>query len=69
MSGKGKRGWTWLFNARKWHYFSGNSITSLCGRWMLPFYADGRDFEDSNHNSPDNCKECLRELTRRGGGE
>jgi hypothetical protein len=53
-----KEGWTWLINARKWHYFKDNS-RSLCGRWLK---MGNPTLEQGNDKSPDNCKTCLRRL-------
>ncbi|HET9023873.1 MAG TPA: hypothetical protein VFN64_04835, partial [Burkholderiaceae bacterium] len=50
-------GWTWLWNARKWHYFVGGR--SLCGRWLLLATADCRDYAEP---SPDDCRACRRKL-------
>lgn len=49
-------GWTWLFNATKWHYFVGNR--SLCGRWINY----GHKREQGNNDSPDNCAACRKKL-------
>jgi len=49
-----KRGWGFSGNSRKAHYFT-KSGRSLCGRWLLLGL-----LENSNHGSPDNCKECNR---------
>ena len=52
-----KEGWTWLYNATKYHYFVGGR--SLCGRWML-FSAGG--LEQGNDDSIDNCVSCKKKL-------
>ncbi len=54
-----EEGWTWLINSKKWHYFDKDG-RSLCGRWLT----FGREFEQGNDNSPDNCKACRRELKK-----
>lgn len=50
-----KTGWAWPLNSRKAHWFGADG-RSLCGKWM--FLGEIRD--DSNHESPDNCKACAR---------
>ena len=54
-----KEGWTWLFNARKWHYFRDGQ--SLCKKWGL---LGSRDLEQGNDNSPDNCATCRKILKK-----
>ena len=53
-------GWTWLLNARKWHYFVEGR--SLCGRYLL--LASG-EFQRGDDDSPDNCAACKRQLAKR----
>lgn len=54
-------GWTWLINARKWHYFRNGR--SLCGQQMiLKHPAEG--YELDNPNSPDNCPRCRAKLVK-----
>jgi len=53
-----KEGWTWLYNATKWHYFVDGR--SLCGKYML--FGQGNDLEQGHNNSPDNCVSCKRKL-------
>ena len=58
-----RRGWGWPADAKKAHYFilkyGEQWNTSLCDRW-----AYGGNLEDSNDDSPDNCKACLRKLKK-----
>lgn len=56
------QGWAWPLNSRKAHWFAAGSATSICGRWM--FF--GRR-EDTKHNSPDNCRECVRRREKHVG--
>ena len=55
-----KEGWTWLLNAKKWHYFVDGR--ALCGKWML---FSTPELEQGNDNSPDNCVVCQKKLTIR----
>lgn len=57
---KNKEGWTWLQNAKKWHYFVDGE--SLCGRYMLLAIPD---LQQGNDDSPDNCVTCRRKLKER----
>ena len=59
MSGEQNGGWKKLWNAAKWHYFNGEG-GSLCGRWMT----FGREFEQGNNDSPDNCALCRKRLAK-----
>ena len=52
VEARDKRGWGFSGNSRKTHYFT-ESGRSLCGRWLFAGL-----LENSNHGSPDNCKEC-----------
>ncbi len=52
-----ERGWGWPWNSRKAHYFLDN--ISLCRGWM---YCGKR--EDNNHDSPDNCVKCRKQLAK-----
>lgn len=52
-----REGWTWLLNAKKWHYFVDGR--SLCKRWLL---FTTPKLEQGNDNSPDNCINCLKKL-------
>lgn len=54
-------GWTWLANAKKWHYFKGGR--SLCQGYLL-FRHPGEGYQAGNDASPDNCKACQRELQK-----
>jgi len=54
-----KEGWTWLFNARKWHYFRNGE--SLCRKWMI---WNSGDLELENDDSPDNCATCRKKLKK-----
>ena len=49
-----KRGWGFPLNSKKAHYFD-NDMICLCRRWMFR----GELF-DEKHDSPDNCKECMK---------
>lgn len=49
-----RQGWGFPLNIRKAHYFN-NSIVSLCGKMMFT-----GTLEDFNHDSKDNCKDCMR---------
>lgn len=57
-----KRGWKVLINSPKAHYFIEGQ--SLCRRWMN-LGSDG--FEDFNHDSPDNCKNCEKKRAKLTG--
>jgi len=46
-------------NASKWHYFV--ESRSLCGRWMC----FGTELSDEAHDSPDNCKACVKMLRKK----
>lgn len=59
MNPKPTEGWTWLYNATKWHYFRDGY--SLCGKWMI---LGEQDYEQGNNDSPDNCKSCKRKLLK-----
>lgn len=50
------KGWYWVANSPKWHYFK-DAKTSLCGRWWV-LALDPANLQDSDHDSPDNCKSC-----------
>lgn len=52
-------GWTWLYNASKWHYFEGQK--SLCGRHMILRHPT-EGYEIGNNDSADNCKVCARKV-------
>jgi hypothetical protein len=52
------RGWTWLYNARKWHYFIDGR--SLCKRWVC----FDTELQDTTPESPDNCVACYKALAR-----
>ena len=54
------KGWVWLFNARKSHYF-GEDGRSFCGNWMIFTVPDDAD---DKHDHPENCKACLKKLKR-----
>ena len=54
------QGWKWLFNTRKWHYFVDGR--SLCRKWGTLGVGG---CEDTNHDSPDNCKTCRRALEKK----
>ena len=48
-------GWSWLFNARKWHYFRDGR--ALCRRWMILGVGDfGTPTEGEK------CRSCQRAL-------
>lgn len=50
-------GWTWLWNATKFHYFRDNR--SLCGKWAV---IGKQEYRQGNNDSPDNCTACRRRL-------
>ncbi len=52
-------GWTWLSNARKWHYF--REGRSLCGQQMLLRHPS-EGYELGNNDSSSNCAGCRRKL-------
>jgi len=52
---KSGRGWKVLINSPKAHYFVEGR--SLCGKWLC---LGKEDFEDSNHDHPDNCVKCKK---------
>lgn len=54
-----EEGWTWLWNAKKEHYFVDGR--SLCGRWGL---VGPGDLHRSKDDSPNNCRECVRRLAQ-----
>jgi len=56
--GMKNRGWTWLTNSTKWHYFNRDN-KSMCGKFMLLRLPE---LEDGNNDSPDNCKACRKAL-------
>ena len=49
-----EKGWGWPGASKKAHYFNQN-VMSLCGGWMFT-----GELEDSEHQSPDNCKSCMK---------
>lgn len=51
-----KRGWGFISNSRKWHYYVNG--TSLCRKFMK--LSD--NLETGNDGSSDNCAECRRLL-------
>ena len=53
-------GWTFLHNARKWHYF--RNSRALCGRWM--YLGPDEDLEQGNDESKDNCPTCVKKLLK-----
>jgi hypothetical protein len=62
MEKKIKEGWTYLFNSRKWHYFTSKDNKSICGKFLLLALPE---LEQGNDNSPDNCKACQKSLKKR----
>jgi len=56
-----KEGWTWLWNAKKWHYFVGGK--SLCKRWLRLSSYDL--YENPDVKEKDKCKVCIRILEAR----
>ena len=52
-----EKGWGYLSNSPKWHYFENGK--SLCGKWLR---LAGAPLQDDGHNSPDNCKACRKKL-------
>jgi hypothetical protein len=65
MDGDPREGWTWLWNSRKWHYFTSEHNTSLCGRFMLLVLPE--NLHQGDDYSLDNCATCKRALKRRQG--
>ena len=57
-SDKPERGWGKPWNAKKWHYFDGDTI-SLCGKW---WYLGERD--DTLDDPPDNCVVCMKKKVK-----
>jgi hypothetical protein len=55
-------GWGWPIRTKKAHYFK-NGV-SLCGKWGF-----GGAVEQSNDNSPDNCKACRKKLAQKDSHE
>jgi hypothetical protein len=53
------RGWNWLINSRKWHYFNHSNV-SLCGKYMTITLPSSLD--DTNDDSKDNCVACKRAI-------
>jgi len=54
------KGWAYLINSRKWHFFD-NEGRSLCRGWSDMFLTD---YEYGNDNSSSNCKACLKRLIK-----
>lgn len=54
-------GWTWLTNAKKWHYFKDGRSACL---GYLVFKHPSEGYEVGNDASPDNCKACQRALEK-----
>lgn len=54
-------GWSLPGGARKWHYFLAGDAFSLCGRYG---FNQDTDRADENHDSPENCAECMRRRER-----
>lgn len=50
-----KAGWTFLYNATKWHWFGADG-RSLCKKWLI-FSNEDAKTEDL-FGSPANCKVC-----------
>ena len=53
-----EEGWGWPYDSKKAHYFV--ETLSLCRRWTYDGF-----IEKGNDDSPDNCKVCQKELSRR----
>jgi hypothetical protein len=53
-----EEGWGWPRISKKWHYFINKR--SLCGRFA--FFGE---LEAGNNESPDNCADCKKRLTKR----
>lgn len=51
-----KKGWGFVSNSSRWHFFD-KSTTTLCGKFWVPG-VDYDALENSAHDSPDNCKAC-----------
>ena len=62
MEEKLKEGWTYLYNSKKWHYFTSERNTSLCNKFMLLALPE---LEQGNDESLDNCASCKKALKRR----
>lgn len=58
------RGWWWSPNARRAHYFHGNTV-SLCRKLgFVDAELLRREAQDHGDNSPDNCAECKRRVAK-----
>jgi hypothetical protein len=56
-----KKGWGYLSNSPKWHYFGADG-RSLCGKWAR---FDGNPYgEDFNDMNSDNCAACRKKLAK-----
>lgn len=56
-----QRGWDWLTNSKKEHYFMENGI-SLCGKWAK--LSGSADSVDGADDAPENCAECRRKIKK-----
>ena len=50
-----EQGWGFPYLAKKGHYFTENSMTSLCGKWI---FTGAR--VDCFHDDEENCLTCMR---------
>jgi hypothetical protein len=62
LEGLIERGWGYLRNSPKFHYFDRHTGMSACGRWMRLGSMD--DLEDSNDDSLENCSACRRKVKK-----
>ncbi len=60
MSTPAERGWGYLSNSPKWHYFDRKTGMSICGKWLR--LGSMNDLEDNNDGSADNCRACQRKV-------
>lgn len=58
---EGKRGWNYLVNSPKWHYFV--DARSLCGRW-LGLGLSGHDDDPLSDDHPQNCAACMKKVAK-----
>lgn len=56
-----KEGWTWLYQASKWHYF--REQNSLCRKWAI-FNHPKEGYEIGNNDSDSNCKTCMKIIAK-----
>jgi hypothetical protein len=51
-----KKGWGFVSNSSRWHFFD-KSSTTLCGKFWVPGLAYD-ELEDTDHGNAQNCKAC-----------